>query len=52
MPETPDTLAYMVLGYIAAGIIMGGTLLYLILKGRRVRNEIKMLKALEDEKKE
>ncbi len=44
-----DTVAYMVLGYVAAAIIMAGLIGYLVLKARNLRAESAQLKALEAE---
>ena len=50
MPNgTPDTLAYMVLGYVLAGIIFGALLVYLFMKSRRIQAENRMLDELETE---
>lgn len=51
MPEsgTPDTLAYMILGYIAAGIIFAALIFYLVAKARTLRAEAAMLRQLEAE---
>lgn len=50
MPDgTPDTLVYMVLGYVLAGIVFSTLLVYLFTKARRIRAEDKMLDQLESE---
>lgn len=52
MPSTtPDTIAYMVLGYAAAIIIMLGLTAYLYMRSRRLKGELALLKQLEDEDK-
>lgn len=50
MPDgTPDTLAYMALGYALAGIVFATLLVYLFMKARRIRAEDQMLDQLESE---
>lgn len=50
MPDgTPDTLVYMVLGYVLAGIVFSTLLVYLFTKARRIRAEDQMLDQLESE---
>jgi hypothetical protein len=50
MPDgTPDTLAYMVLGYALAGIVFATLLVYLFAKLRRIRAENQMLDELESD---
>ncbi len=50
MPDAiPDTLSYMVLGYILAGIVFATLLIYLVAKARRIRAESQMLDELESD---
>ncbi|MCC7209952.1 MAG: hypothetical protein IT323_21800 [Anaerolineae bacterium] len=50
MPDgIPDTLSYMVLGYVLAGIVFSVLLIYLVAKARRIRAESKMLDELESD---
>ena len=50
MPDaTPDTLVYMVLGYVLASVILTGLVLYLFAKSRAIRAEDEMLDQLESE---
>lgn len=50
MPNgTPDTVAYMALGYTLAGVVFATLLIYLFVKARRIRTENEMLNELESD---
>jgi hypothetical protein len=46
---SPDTLAYMILGYSLTIFILGGVVAYLVVKARNLRAEQAMLESLEAE---
>ncbi len=47
----PDTTNYMLLGYAVVVTILIGSVVYLVLKARSLRNELHMLETLEAEDK-
>jgi hypothetical protein len=45
----PDTINYMILGYVITVLILFSMVAYLVLKARHLRAEYKMLESLEEE---
>ncbi len=50
-PVTPDTTAYMVLGYAVCLVLLGALVAYLVLKARSLRAQVEMLQSLEEEER-
>lgn len=49
MEGTPDTVGYMILGYVVVALLMSGLVAYLLLKARNLRAELGTLHELEKE---
>ncbi|HRE46440.1 MAG TPA: hypothetical protein PLD47_01840 [Aggregatilineales bacterium] len=49
--KTPDTLGYMILGYVLAAVILSGYIASLILRARQLQRDSRLVEQLEAEAK-